>query len=106
MSDSDEICSVTSFTLTVRQVRWLKENVDNRSELIRRLLDEHIEYVDGYDGLIAELSRKREGVAATLDDLDARIAEAHEKQGEYEQRSDGDTDERIRRLKRELGGRS
>ena len=104
MSDS-EIFSVTSFTLSVRHVRWLQANVSNRSALMRELLDEHIVHAEGYEGQLEELARKKAELEVALAGVETQIEELGALQEEFERRVEGERETRMQRLERELGRR-
>ena len=102
MTEVDEICTVRSFSLYVRQIRWLEMNASNRSELIRELIDDHIDSLEGYAVAIDELNTRsielREEIQRNEDKMSVLIA----KQEEFMRDRVGEREERIRVLRDEL----
>lgn len=102
MSGDDDIQSTTSVALTLRQIRWLKANVHNRSGLIRKLIDEHIVASEGYGAAVTRLEDRKQALLEELAGLEAEIDAVYMKQKEFEEQSTVDRDSRINRLKRDL----
>tara|TARA_Y100000310_G_C20083303_1_gene534869 strand:+ start:50 stop:367 length:318 start_codon:yes stop_codon:yes gene_type:complete len=102
MTETDEICSVRSVSLYVRQIRWLEENVGNRSELVRMLLDAHIESTEGYARAIKSLEARHARLLEELRGLDGEMAVLVAKQEEFERERLGERESRVRRLREEL----
>lgn len=102
MSADDEIGSTTSVALTLRQIKWLRVNVVNRSGLIRRLLDEHITASEGYGAATERLEGRKQSLLEELAGVEAEIGAVYVKQREFEEQSSAERDSRINRLKRDL----
>lgn len=93
---------MTSVSLTVRQIAWLREHARNRSDLFRRLLDAYIEDVEGFGVSIQLLEAEREELMRRVCDIDTRLEGMREQQESFLAEEDRDREARIRRLREEL----
>ncbi len=102
MSSTDDLCTVTSVSLTIRQLSWLKAHEGNRSELFRRLLDAYIESVEGFGAPIDRLEQERAALERRLRETTVELERLYEQQREFLDVKEEDRDARIKRLREEL----
>ena len=100
----DDVYTVTSVSLPIWQLRWLKENTYNRSELIRDVLENHINYSTGFEGVIKRLEEKKNVLLNELEDVNTQIQTIKSSGLKAAEESNAERKERIAALMREIGG--